>query len=647
MKPFGIIGLALGVVFTLSSLYSDDPVKKSYHSPQELEALQKAIHAVPIDSGEYFLTSAHCKGCHGYDPQGLANVNANGEDINLYNDWAGSMMALSGKDPMWRAKVRHEMLVNPGHANELQTLCTSCHAPMGHYTAMFKGHQHYTLNDLYADSLGSDGVSCVGCHSIGSLNLGAQFSGQIPYDTNRVLYGPFVNPMVGPMQLYVGMIPAYSEHVSEGRMCSSCHTLITQTTDLNGNATGNHFVEQATFHEWKNSFYPDDGITCQHCHMPQVTTPVRIAVGYTALQGRAPFNKHTFAGANAFMVNLIKENKNALGISTEDVDFDSSLANINNTLRNHTVKLTVSADSIADDSLFLQVMVENLAGHKFPSGYPSRRAILQFVVLGNNGDTLFASGICDTSGNVKHVDPNWQDHQQMINSPQQSQVYELVMADVSGNRTTVLERASTALKDNRIPPAGFSMTHASYDTTKIAGSALNDPDFNFGPGGEGSGKDIVHYHVPLAGYNGLVKVHVRMLYQTVAPYWFADMFTRQAPEIDNWKSMYLGSDDKQAHVIKGDTIEEINITTFRKNINTDDDIRVLQNPVSDGWLKYHSTIPVDRLEIFNGAGRLMQSIVPWKKTGYNSIRLQGHSSMYILMFSSGTKKWLRKVLVIE
>ncbi|NBO87088.1 MAG: hypothetical protein EBV00_02875 [Burkholderiaceae bacterium] len=91
---------------------------------------------------------------------------------------------------------------------------------------------------------------CVGCHAIGSLDLGAQFSGQIPYDTNRVLYGPFVNPMVGPMQLYVGMIPTHSEHVSEGRMCSPCHTLITQTTDLNGNATGNHFVEQATFHEW-------------------------------------------------------------------------------------------------------------------------------------------------------------------------------------------------------------------------------------------------------------------------------------------------------------------------------------------------------------------------------------------------------------
>ena len=32
-------------------------------------------------------------------------------------------------------------------------------------------------------------------------------------------------------------------------------TLITETRDLNGNATGDEFVEQATWHEWKNSIY--------------------------------------------------------------------------------------------------------------------------------------------------------------------------------------------------------------------------------------------------------------------------------------------------------------------------------------------------------------------------------------------------------
>jgi hypothetical protein len=647
MKPFVLTFFSLIFIITLSSLYSEDPVKKSYHSATELASLRKAMQLVPIDSGEYFLTSFRCKGCHGYDPMGIANVDANGDDINLYDDWAGSMMSLSSKDPMWRAKVSHEMLVNPGHSNELQTFCTGCHAPMGHYTAMYKGFQHYTLSDMYNDSLGNDGVSCGGCHMIGSLNLGAQFSGNIPYDTNRVEYGPFVNPMIGPMQLYVGLIPTHSNHVSEGRMCSPCHTLITQTVDLNGNPTGEHFVEQATFHEWKNSLYPDDQITCQHCHMPQVTTPVKIAVGYTALQGRAPFNKHTFAGANSFMVNLIKNNKNQLNLSTPDIDFDSSLANIQNNLRNHTVNLVVSSDSVVHDTAYVQVLIENLAGHKFPTGYPSRRAILQVVALTTTGDTLFASGIADTSGNVKHVDPTWQPHHQVINQENQVQVYEMVMADVSGNRTTVLERAHASLKDNRIPPVGFSTQHESYDTTTIAGDALTDPDFNHGPAGEGSGKDIVHYHIPVGTYNGTVVVHARMLYQTVAPYWFADMFPRQSAEIDQWRNLYQQSDDKMAKSIKEDTLLTINIPTLSARTSESKQLRILQNPVKGNLLAYESWIDVDRIDIYAAGGQRISSVVPWRKTGTHQIELPGDSNVYYVVFHIGGKEMMRKILVLR
>ena len=55
-------------------------------------------------------------------------------DVNLYDDWETSMMALSAVDPFWKAKVSHEILVNPANSLELQTLCTKCHAPLGHYT---------------------------------------------------------------------------------------------------------------------------------------------------------------------------------------------------------------------------------------------------------------------------------------------------------------------------------------------------------------------------------------------------------------------------------------------------------------------------------------------------------------------------------
>src|SRR5439155_1548418 len=98
-----------------------------------------------------------------------------------------------------------------------------------------------TIADLINDTLGLDGVSCTGCHMIGPDQLGALFSGNIPYDTNHVEYGPFTAPVTGPMQLYMGLTPTWSDHVSEGRMCSSCHTLLINTVDLGGVPNGRTF----------------------------------------------------------------------------------------------------------------------------------------------------------------------------------------------------------------------------------------------------------------------------------------------------------------------------------------------------------------------------------------------------------------------
>ena len=48
-------------------------------------------------------------------------------------------MANSAKDPFWRAKVAHEVAINPDHQLELEDKCTSCHAPLGHFNAHHLG----------------------------------------------------------------------------------------------------------------------------------------------------------------------------------------------------------------------------------------------------------------------------------------------------------------------------------------------------------------------------------------------------------------------------------------------------------------------------------------------------------------------------
>jgi hypothetical protein len=292
---------------------------------------------------------------------GIASVDDDGIDINLYDDWQTTMMANSARDPLWRAKVSHEILVNPAHATELQTQCTSCHAPMGHFTAIYKGATSYTLADVDNDTLGLDGVACGGCHEIGTENLGKVFSGAIPYDTLHKEFGPFEQPLIGPMQLYVGLIPTYSTHVSEGSFCSSCHTLIINSVDLNGNYTGNTFIEQATYHEWLNSALSADNITCQKCHMPQVTDSIVIANEILSLDPRSPFNMHQFAGGNYFMIDLIKQNKDALGITAPDVNFDSTLAATSRMLTQKSINMALSLDSVSEDTAFLRLQITNKA----------------------------------------------------------------------------------------------------------------------------------------------------------------------------------------------------------------------------------------------------------------------------------------------
>jgi hypothetical protein len=633
MKKNLLIVTVFTLIITLLSFANFDAPSDRFPSHIAYKSIEGTLRGGPIEPDEHFLHPTRCAGCHGYDSLHIANIDADGNDINLVDDWETSMMGLAGKDPLWLAKVRHESLVNPAHAGELQNLCTSCHAPMGHYKAFFNGLAPYSLANLATDSLGQAGVACMGCHSIKDENLGSRFTGDIPYDTNHVAYGPFVGVMEGPMQLYVGILPMYSPHVSEGRFCSPCHTLISNTVDLSGNPTGGTFVEQATYHEWLNSSYPALDKSCQKCHMPQIEEPVKIAVGYTAIPGRTPFNQHKFTGANSYMVNLIKNNKTTLGISARDVNFDETLRDITDNLKNNTVNLEVSFISQASDSINFEVKLENKAGHKFPSGYPSRRAILQFVVVKENGDTLFASGKFNNAGEMLQTPSSgYEPHHNFINSQNQSQIYEMVMGDVSGNKTTVLERSSILLKDNRLVPKGFSTSHYTYDTVKMDALANADSDFNKNAGIQGTGSDIVHFQIPLNGYVGKVHTYASMHYVVLPPSFLTEMFSwlGSSTEIDAFNAMYIAS-DKAPVQIAIDSIKNINIINSVLDISLSNSISVFPNPTLDGAVYIESkTSAIMGIQVFNSKGQLVLNINSKSNLKSQKILLPDEKGLYYI-----------------
>jgi hypothetical protein len=655
--PILISGLAFGMTMIFSKEVFFSSPEKKFHSENERKTLQQkisslkqnpSVHSTPLAQGEYFLHSESCRTCHGFDSANYANLDYSGTSINLFDDWESSMMALSAKDPLWRAKVSHEILVNPSHAGALQDKCTSCHAPMGNYTNYFHGQGPYLMDSLLTDTLGLDGISCTSCHTMGTtgagFSLGSSFSGHIPYDTLRKIYGPYTNPIIGPMQLYTGYTPTYSAHMSESRACSPCHTLITETADLNGVATGNSFVEQATYHEWLNSSFSADNITCQNCHMPQITDSIRIANGYLNLPPRSPFNKHKFHGANTFMLKLMKENKSKLHVNVPDKNFDSTIAITQRNIRHNSVSLKIFQDSINADTAFYRVRLINKAGHKFPSGYPSRRAVLQFVVLSLNNDTLFQSGILNHDGSLAHSSGSYQQHYQTINSPSQSQVYEFIMGDVNGNRTTVLERADTSLKDNRLPPEGFITSHVVYDTVKITGGAASDPDFNlYSPGVEGSGRDYVHFHIPLGSFPPTFNVYARLYYQTLPPEWLQEMFAYNSAAIDSFKLMFQGA-NKLPELVDADSVLNIVLAQFHPELNYN--LVIAPDPTADGntQLLFEKQTEISLIRILDLNGKEIRVIRPTEKLSSLPISLPEEKGTYILDIYTEGKRITKKVI---
>lgn len=627
------IALLSGVFLLLRWAGASAERPNTFHSEDELEWFSREL---PGSSNSLFTGSGACVECHGSDPEGIASIMDEGTDINVVDDWRATMMANSAKDPFWRAKVSHEVLVNPQLQEEIETTCTSCHAPIGHFEAMFQGHEHYSIEQMVNDSLAMDGVSCVSCHQLSPEGLGDFFSGNLHYDTNQVAYGPYLSPLASPMIESSGYTPTYGSHINDSELCAGCHTLITQTVDMTGNVTENSFVEQATYHEWVNSVYNDE-TSCQSCHIPRVEGDFWIAAGYDT-EPRSHFGLHHMVGGNTYMIELMGNNKEDLGIDATVEQFDSVFARTTRLLQHETLELSVELNSRDSDTAFYQLGLQNLAGHKFPTGYPSRLAFLQMVVTDQSGDTLFASGLLDSEQRIIGRDPDFEPHHSVIRQPDEVQIYELVMADVNGNVTTLLNLAESPIKDNRIPPIGFTDYHFAYDTTTIAGLALSDPDFNTSGKAQGTGKDEVFYHIPLNGYTGQLTAVARVYFQSLPPRWMDEMFAESSEEIDYFKNLY-NSQSPVPVMIAADSLVDGPIGI--DGLEHDFSVLVYSQ---HGQIYYESsTHRIESVRVFALTGQLLGEWQTNRHSGF--LPRSFDSGIFIVELQSGKARMVRKIMI--
>jgi len=481
-----------------------------------------------------------CSNCHTGD--------ANDANQMAYPTWSGSMMANAARDPMFWAAVDVANRDVPGVGD----YCIRCHAP----NAWLGGRVRKDGNGGFVngangcllegdhdnfDGKGNDysGIGCQFCHRISPTGPAGEptmtFNANIWFDDTVTCTengqntagpcrrGPYRYPDITPTGSVTAPHGWKQDSSYEGSaFCGTCHNVSTPDTSNgplktlilnNGTDTGVPFPLDRTYSEWLKSDYSDtlfrDGVensgpssgsafgeTCQSCHMRSSTQTTARACSQTTPGTRTNnLAVHEFAGANGFMVSVLKS---LYGTQLDRAAaFDRTLGFIHDNLTNRSARIAVTLNALAPSatSLNASVKITNLTGHKLPAGYgEGRRMWINLVARDANNAIVFESGAYEPISAT-------------LSTGNQLKVYETLQGvwERFGNTGICVLQENTTnrklfnmvlnnciAKDNRIPPLGFT-----------GGSAVDTQPVNYSypETAPGSGKlvnfDVTTYSIPI------------------------------------------------------------------------------------------------------------------------------------------------------
>lgn len=490
-------------------------------------------------------TSAVCASCHSASAGSVALRDQAGRDVSPLELWQSSMKANAARDPFFRATLSAERARFPDHRAAIEEKCLTCHAPLGALEARERGELIEVADLATATTRGllaADGVTCMACHTIAPSNQGQPetWSARQTYDLSGRVFGPHAAPFSQPMMNRTGLTPTASGQVREATLCASCHTLTTHALDLEG---APEFPEQTPWLEWRNSDFanPSATVTCQDCHMPVVdedgqTIETRIArrpdgADFPQIAPRAPFGRHLFVGGNTLIPEVLKRFRAELRPGASDAAFDETIRHTREQLEQRTARLTLEEVRLDSGRLVGALRVDNLTGHKLPTGYPSRRMWLHLRVLDSSGEVLVEVGGWDGRGRILDgrgaplaselragpVVP----HRNVVRGEDEVVVWETVIGNREGRPDIGLMAAVSYLKDTRLLPAGWSSDGFEAARTRPVGVA-DDGDFV-------AGGDRVTLELPISGE--AARLEVQIAYQVVGARWLDELFAADTPEV--------------------------------------------------------------------------------------------------------------------
>ncbi len=288
-----------------------------------------AAFALPDLPSSAFEPSEGC-GCH----------------AGLVDDWRPSMHAQALTDPLFLVKLEEAEKATGG---ALGPFCNACHGPIAVMSGEIDGLDQTGLSAVSAES-----VTCDFCHQVSGTEepLG---------NVSQIVTGDGVKLA----QLEDPQAPhdaAYSAFHETAEFCGSCH---------NVDHPGNGMHLEATYSEWKDSPYAEEGITCQDCHMtpgPGVTKP---DPGKAA--GMGPEREHiyrmTFAGGNVALGDAELAEERLKAAATLELDVP---------------------EVVTSGEVPVKTTITNVgAGHYLPTGLTEVRQMwLEVVAVGEDGTEL-------------------------------------------------------------------------------------------------------------------------------------------------------------------------------------------------------------------------------------------------------------------
>jgi hypothetical protein len=248
--------------------------------------------------------------------------------------------------------------------------------------------------------------------------------------------------------------------------------------------------------------------------MPNVQEDVQVS-SVLGVQ-REGFSRHAFRGGNFLMPRIFNQHRNELGVVALPQELESSARNTLEHLATDTARISIHSAKIVGDRLHALLSLDNLAGHKLPTAYPSRRVWIRFSVRSGSGEQIFESGGIRKDGSIRandnDADPKrYERHYERISSPEEVQIYEVIMVDYEGSVTTGLLSGLRYTKDNRLLPAGFNKETADSNIA-VHGKASSDESFR-------ASGDQIEYVVKIDPALGPYTVEAELWYQPIGFRW--------------------------------------------------------------------------------------------------------------------------------